>query len=173
MSDTFTFKKSHLLIVVAIAVIGLFGVFSVVAQGNTPTKNDGVTAKVVANNGDYQEVKLTFKNYEYQLEPSTLQKGVPVRMEVDMNTVYGCMRDIRIPGFGVSQYVREGDNIIEFTPDKSGTFNIACSMNMGRGTFNVAESDGNVAEYQEPANSIQGSGSCEEGSSGGCGCDGA
>lgn len=176
MSDTFTFKKSHLMIVAAILVIGLFGVFSVVAQGKSPTNNDGVTQNTVkaksVNNGEFQEVKLTFKNYQYQLEPSTLIKDVPVRMEVDLDTVDGCMRDVVISSFGVRQYVKPGDNIIEFTPDKSGTFNIACSMNMGRGTFRVAESSGKVAEYQEAA-PVGGAGSCGGGSAGGCGCGGA
>jgi len=52
-----------------------------------------------------------------------------------MSTVVGCSRDIVISSFGVRKAVSPGDNIIEFTPDKTGTINIACSMNMYRGTF--------------------------------------
>lgn len=176
MSDTFTFKKSHLLVFLAIVVIGVFGSISVFAQEKTTT-NSAVSGNVVksagANNGDYQTVKLSFKNYRYELSPSTLKKDVPVRLEVDLDTVGGCMRDVVISSFGVRKYVRSGDNIIEFTPDKSGTFNIACSMNMGRGTFSVADNSGEVSNYKEAP--IE-AGSCgsdgDEDGSGGCGCGG-
>jgi plastocyanin domain-containing protein len=74
---------------------------------------------------------------KYILTPSVLKKDVPVRMEADLNTLKGCSRDVVISAFGVRKYVNEGDNIITFTPTKTGTINIACSMNMYRGTFTV------------------------------------
>src|SRR3989339_9215 len=131
---------------------------------------DAVKSQVSANG--IQEVALSYKNYQYLLEPSTLTKGVPVRMTVDLATVNGCLRDIVIASFGVRKRVAEGDNIIEFTPDKAGTFTIACSMNMGRGTFEVVEPDGTQSSYQETAPSVAaGAASC--GASGsGCGCGG-
>ena len=152
--------KSKILMVVAILAVAVFLIIS--ATGN---KNN-LTGKVVAvDNSKVQEVKLSFVNYEYQLEPATLAAGIPVRMEVDLSTVYGCMRDVRIPAFGVSQYVSEGKNVIEFVPTKTGTFNIMCSMNMGRGTFAVVDSTGTASDFVEAAPP---SGSCG-GSAGGCG----
>lgn len=120
------------LIIVAVIFFAITG---------TPTKaSNQVTGNVAtAPTGEYQEVLLTFKNYEYQLEPSTLKKDVPVRMTVDLDSIYGCMRDVVIRDFGVRKYVQPGDNIISFTPTKTGTINIACSMNMGRGQFTVVE----------------------------------
>jgi plastocyanin domain-containing protein len=44
-----------------------------------------------------------------------------------------------ISSFGVRKYLKEGDNIITFTPTQTGTINIACSMNMYRGTFTVID----------------------------------
>jgi hypothetical protein len=134
--------------------------------GESITGNAVLDPTIVGS--EMQSVTLKMVNYGYELEPSTFKKGVPVRMEVDLSTVYGCMRDVRIPAFGVSKYVREGDNVIEFTPTKSGTFNIACSMNMGRGSFSVEEGDGQVAAYVEPE-PIAEAGSCGSGA-GGCGC---
>ena len=93
-------------------------------------------------------------------------------MEVDLDTVYGCMRDVVIPSADVRKYVKDGDNIIEFTPEKAGTFNIMCSMNMGRGKFTVAEGDGSASSFVEKAAPVVAGGSCGSGS-GGCGCGGA
>lgn len=169
-------KKSVFYAMIAFVVIALFGMVAAFSSGpasangnvNSLNTNVAVANGVSGNsNGEVQNVKLSYENYEYKLSPSTLKQGVPVRMEVDLNTVTGCMRSVVINSFGVRQTVREGDNIIEFTPDKSGTFNIVCSMNMGRGTFNVAQDSGKIAEYKEAA-PIADAGSCG-GSAGGCG----
>jgi len=86
-----------------------------------------------------QNVKLTFDAKGYVVTPSTVTKGVPVKMEVDLSTVKGCMRTVVISAFDVKKTVKEGDTTIEFTPTKTGTIQIICGMNMGKGSFTVAE----------------------------------
>ncbi len=176
-----------LAIVAAIIILGITGVPAKAQQnsltGNAAGENINPVKSITAQSnlpnpsaGKVQEVLLIFKNYEYQLEPSTLVKGIPVRLTVDLDSVYGCMRDVVIPSFSVRKYVRSGDNVIEFTPDKSGTFNIRCSMNMGRGTFSVQDADGEIADYTETNPSSSGlgldSGTCRIDQAGGCGCRG-
>lgn len=167
-------------------------------QANTKTNTKTQTSSVKNTNigsGEVQYVKLSMRNYEYILEPSVLIKDIPVVMEVDMNTVYGCMRNIVIPSFGVREYVNEQDNVFEFTPDKTGEFGIACSMNMGRGKFTVIEQDGTKSDFVEtPASDdsfpigscgsapgetgvggcalAKETGGCNAGGAGGCGCGG-
>jgi len=82
-------------------------------------------------------------------------------MEVDLSTVQGCMQTVEIPAFNVEKYVKPGDNVIEFTPNKAGVFNIACSMGMGRNTFTVEDGSGKEAAYVEPQPKASG-----------CGCGG-
>jgi plastocyanin domain-containing protein len=86
-----------------------------------------------------QVVKLSFDDKGYVVTPSTVTKGVPVKMEVDLATVKGCMRTVVIDAFNVKQTVKEGATTIEFTPSKSGPIQIVCGMNMGKGQFTVAE----------------------------------
>jgi plastocyanin domain-containing protein len=86
-----------------------------------------------------QVVKLTFDDKGYVVTPSTVTKGVPVRMEVDLGTVKGCMRTVVINAFNVKQTVKEGATTIEFTPSKSGKIDIICGMNMGKGWFTVVD----------------------------------
>lgn len=185
----------NLVIGVAIA-IGIILVISagnnVIAGGSNSLTGNAVSEKINLNSytGDYQEATLKMEGYEYIVEPSTLIKGVPVKMTVDLDTVYGCMRDIVISPFGVREYVKEGSNVIEFFPDKTGEIPIVCSMNMGRGSFTVVESDGSInsADQQEinkaASKSTVTTGSCDgscggsksgngELGSGSCGCGGS
>jgi plastocyanin domain-containing protein len=86
-----------------------------------------------------QLVKLSFDDKGYVVTPSTVTKGVPVKMDVDLDTVKGCMRTVVIDAFNVKQTVKAGATTIEFTPTKSGPIQIVCGMNMGKGQFTVAE----------------------------------
>ena len=86
-----------------------------------------------------QLVKLSVGDKGYVVTPATVTKGVPVKMEVDLDTVKGCARTVVISTFDVKKTVKTGDNTIEFTPDKTGEIEIACGMNMLKGSFKVAE----------------------------------
>ena len=86
-----------------------------------------------------QLVKLTFDDKGYVMTPSTVTKGIPVKMDVDLGTVKGCMRTVVIDAFDVKQTVKEGSTVIEFTPTKSGEIQIVCGMNMGKGAFKVVD----------------------------------
>lgn len=86
-----------------------------------------------------QVVKLSFDEKGYVVTPSTVTKGVPVKMEVDLDTVKGCMRTVVIDAFNVKQTVKAGATTIEFMPTKTGPIEIVCGMNMGKGRFTVVE----------------------------------
>jgi plastocyanin domain-containing protein len=113
---------------VAVAVVVLLA-----ASGASYSQSSTQDARKVQN------VKLTFDAKGYVLTPSTLTKGVPVKMEVDLDSVKGCMRTVVIDAFGVKKTVKTGDTAIEFTPTKAGNIEIVCGMNMGRGSFKVVE----------------------------------
>jgi hypothetical protein len=166
-------------------VVALVAARNVITGDFVPAAGDGrigqasqdsqVNAKPgdVANVKDgVQEVTLRMEGWKYIMEPATLQKGIPVKMTVDLKTVTGCMTDIVIPSFNVRKVVRQGDNVIEFTPDKTGDFRMACSMNMGKGTFSVVEPDGTKSSFVEAASAPSGGG-CGLAAGGGCGCGGA
>ena len=103
------------------------------APGAILAQSGGDQAKKV------QVVKLSFDDKGYVVTPSTVTKGVPVKMEVDLDTVKGCMRTVVIDAFNVKQTVKTGATTIEFTPTKSGPIQIVCGMNMGKGQFTVTE----------------------------------
>jgi plastocyanin domain-containing protein len=153
-------SKGNILFGIILITLLLMGVTNFFVTGNV--------ISVFQGNENIQIVKMKVQGSSYILEPSTIKKGVPVRMEADMTKIVGCSQSIVISAFNIRKTVSISDNTIEFTPDKAGTFNIACSMNMYKGTFTVLESDGTKVDYIEPAKT---GGTCG-GSRGGCGCGG-
>lgn len=120
-----------------------------------------------------QVIALSYQNGIYQPYPITVKVGVPVRLVADMNSITGCMTTVAIPEFGVRKTLSRQDNIIEFTPIKSGTFDFTCGMGMGKGKLVVENADGSVAAYSGAAPAATaGAHTCGGSASGGCGCGG-
>ena len=155
-------KKNTIFAALILSIVFVSGYF-VFASGNT-----GIIGKVIAT-GDVQVIKMHVENANYILEPNIVKKGLPVKIEADITKMPGCSKSVVISAFNIRKTLTAQDNIIEFTPDKAGTFNIACSMNMYRATFTVLESDGTKSNNVEPQTT---GGSCG-GGGGGCGCGGA
>jgi copper chaperone CopZ len=135
---------------------------------NVESSNSNSSSNAVVTTGNVQKVQLSVKGSTYYPYPIQVKKGIPVQLIGDMNSMPGCSRSIVIPEFGIRKTMSEGDNIIEFTPDKSGTFQFSCSMNMYHGQIIVEESNGSVAAYTGNI-SAPSAGSCG-GSGCGCGC---
>jgi sulfite exporter TauE/SafE/copper chaperone CopZ len=80
------------------------------------------------------------------LEPGSfpdidVEVGMPVRWTINApsGSLNGCNNRIVIPEYGLQVGFEQGDNVIEFTPDKPGSFGYSCWMGMIRGTITVAE----------------------------------
>lgn len=143
-----------LVVVIAVIIIFLLGLISarnlILYETNFDNFNNLNNKKSIANSyeRDYEKNSLEVQNVKlivnkrgnYELIPSVLKKDVPVKMEVDLNSVLGCARSVVIPQFNVFKNVRQGDNIIEFIPTKEGKIRIQCSMNMYVGYFEVSSS---------------------------------
>ena len=146
----------------AMIIVLIIGGYFVFAQGST------INGNVIGNYDNAQVVKLRVEGSQYIFEPSEVKKG-PIRIEGDIARMPGCSKSIIASGLGISKTLTTTNNLIEFTPDKSGAYNFACSMNMYQGTLIILESDGTKGTYVEAANTA---GSTCGSSGGGCGCGG-
>jgi sulfite exporter TauE/SafE/copper chaperone CopZ len=89
-----------------------------------------------------QLVKTELKSGRY--EPIKVQVGIPVRWTIhaEPGTINGCNNRIVIPEYNrLQKKLSIGDNIVEFTPTRTGTFTYACWMGMIRGRITVVEED--------------------------------
>ncbi|NCU43258.1 hypothetical protein EOL72_02845 [Candidatus Falkowbacteria bacterium] len=76
------------------------------------------------------------------IQPNAFEVKVnqPVRFEVSVkDDGYGCMSTIMIPGLWRQPLtLRKGQTLVmEFTPKRVGTYQIACAMGVPRGTLKV------------------------------------
>ncbi len=94
-------------------------------------------AAAPAVNGDVQEVSMAVTRSGYQPSNITIKAGIPVRWKVDGTGAAGCTSILTIPALNVSQALRSGENIVEFTATQKGQLAFMCSMGMVRGSFTV------------------------------------
>lgn len=71
----------------------------------------------------------------------TVKKDAPVKWSIyaQEENINGCNNRIFIDEYGIEYTFKPGDNLIEFIPTKTGTFQYSCWMGMIRATINVVE----------------------------------
>lgn len=90
-----------------------------------------------APNTDAQVVNVGVSGASYTFDKS-VEAGKPVQLVFDMNQLQGCSRAVTIPDYEISKLVSNNDNMIEFTPLKSGPIRVSCSMSMYNGELMVS-----------------------------------
>lgn len=91
----------------------------------------------IIGNGTVETFTLKSNGGQYVPEEIRVKQGTKVRIEGDPRTLAGCMEVVNIEGYGISKRISPGDNVIEFTADKTGTFPIYCNMGIGNGRLVV------------------------------------
>ena len=120
----------------ALGIIGVFLLFIILLFGVKAflPKNNQVTGNTASvPTGKVQEIKLgfDFNNYKYNPETIELKKDVTTRIVGD-SALKGCLTSLIIPELGVRHSFLK-NKIVEFVPNKAGTFTFSCSMGMARG----------------------------------------
>lgn len=90
---------------------------------------------------DYQEVKINLSYESY--DDIIVQKGKKVKLIINVPKKYltGCNNVIMIKEFNIKKKLNVGENIIEFTPDKVGTYSMNCWMNMITNNIKVIDNE--------------------------------
>ena len=88
---------------------------------------------------DYQVVEFDLSYSSY--EDIIVQKGIPVKMIIHVDSKYltECNNELELKDFGITKKLEVGDNIIEFIPDKTGTYTYTCWMNMVKNNIKVID----------------------------------
>lgn len=100
------------------------------SQENQPVQKieDGVqVVNSTLSSGKYPNIKV--------------QAGIPVKWIIDApkGSINGCNNRMIIRDFGVEHTFQTGENVIEFTPEKTGKVSYSCWMGMIRGTISITE----------------------------------
>jgi len=89
--------------------------------------------------GGTQRLRVTVKG-GYSPDTLVVRRGRPVRIEFDRQESASCSDTVVFGDFGISQPLPAFKTTpVEFTPEKAGTFEFTCGMNMLRGRLVVEE----------------------------------
>jgi len=132
---------------VGIAVIGLalfninngINLTGVNIQLPKTNNTNSETGNVVVNNENLQTIYMTQTFDGYNPNRFTVKKGIPVKWVVNSVDSYSCAAGIYSAPLGIRQNLVPGENIITFTPQKTGTVKFTCSMGMFTGYINVVD----------------------------------
>ena len=98
--------------------------------------NQNSSAAVPAT-GNVQEVRMNQTAFGYSPNQFTVKAGNTIRWIINSTNQYTCASYLSMPAYKIYQPLKEGENIIEFTPTSVGEISFSCSMGMYRGKFIV------------------------------------
>lgn len=138
--DRRLYKAVSIITVIAIMVSGGIAL-------NRPNQNAGLNETTAAAGeieivDGVQVINSTLASGRY---PNiTVQAGIPVKWVIDApsGSINGCNYKMFLKEYGIEHEFTEGENIIEFTPVKSGTVQYTCWMGMIRGNIVVTDENG-------------------------------
>lgn len=165
LSSKFTHKmmKASAVLVVLLGVVMLNRGFALSGfnfmGGVTAQASSSATAKI---EGNVQVVTTKLQSGGYT--PFVVQKGVPVEwtIQAEKGTINGCNRTIIIPQYNITVDLKQGDNVVKFTPQESGNISYSCWMGMIRSNISVVEDLTNFSEkdVQQPVGGVTAGGGC-------------
>ncbi|MFH1237105.1 MAG: sulfite exporter TauE/SafE family protein [Candidatus Aenigmatarchaeota archaeon] len=157
------------------------------AQGATNSAGNGA----IASSGQFQEIRMNVTSGGWEPDRFVLKAGVPVRWIINGVQITSCNKAIQVPKLGLQFDIKQGEQVIEFTPPNEDTIiPWSCWMGMIQGTF-IVKTNIDLSNQQQvqselsaagPAKTSGGScgganggscgGSCGMAKGGTCGCGG-
>lgn len=81
--------------------------------------------------GGVQLMQMEARGFEYLPKELSIRKDIPVRWEIYNTNAVGCANAVYAPDlYNDVILLKPGLNVVNFTPTKTGTFKITCSMGM-------------------------------------------
>ena len=105
-------------------------------------ETDASAETVPAEETDIQIIHSTLSSGRYP--DIMVQAGIPVKWIIDVpsGALNGCNYQMILRAYGISYTFSEGENVIEFTPEQTGTISYTCWMGMIRGKILVTDGAG-------------------------------
>lgn len=97
----------------------------------------GYQKSIIKNKYQTVEISLSYNSYENIV----VQKDIPVKLIINVKKKYltGCNNEIVIKEYKIKKKLKVGENIIKFTPTKTGNFTMNCWMNMIKNQIKVVD----------------------------------
>ena len=148
-------KKSKLIFLLIGIVVVAFGIFNLVNGYRLWQVTTGGFSKIInlkssANNiindnpnleivGGVRIIRMLEHNRGYTPNYFVILKDQPVKWIITAEAPYSCASSLVVPSLRIQTQLKAGENILEFTPDKTGEIRFSCSMGMYSGKFVVVD----------------------------------
>ena len=106
------------------------------------TDSEEILTEEVQETEDSEDIQIVNSTLTLGRYPDiTVRAGVPVRWTIDApeNALTGCNAVMIIQDYGIQHAFSPGENVIEFTPEKTGTVRYSCWMGMVTGSIEVID----------------------------------
>jgi plastocyanin domain-containing protein len=84
---------------------------------------------------------MTQNTNGYSPNVFTVKVNQPVKWIINSTNPFTCASSIMMRDYRINRGLKKGENIIEFTPTKTGEIRFSCTMGMYTGKFIVADND--------------------------------
>ena len=137
-------KRTEMMLTVSALLIFVMGIHmagnGLTLAGISPAFGSRDDTGVMAESrGGRQYVRTEVDYGSY--EAFSVQKDVPVEwtIVVPEGKLNGCNGEIVVPAFDLSVKLHAGENLVSFTPDRTGTIPYSCWMGMIKSSIHVVE----------------------------------
>lgn len=125
---------------------------TILAKNTSQSRTAANLAPIESNK---QVISMKVVELEYQPAQFTVRQGVPVEWRIDGSQTSGCASVLTASGLNITVSLpRSGEKVVNFTPEKTGTFPFSCPMGMTtRGaSITVAPNDSTNLATPTPLN---------------------
>jgi len=151
---------------VIVLILGVIMLNRGLVLAGSPVNFDSIKSKIIGRvsadsviqNG-IQEINMDVDASGYSPNSFVLKKGIPVKWNVNVKQLFSCTNELIMNAYGIDVRLKQGLNVIQFTPTKTGTIQFSCGMGMLKGSFVVTET-GTATQQQVAAATPKSSGSC-------------
>ena len=177
LSMNFT-KRILKISAVVVMVLGIIMLSRGMTLSGVGFNLNSVSAAVASGSGqdainitnNVQQIDMTVTSSGWSPDRFVLKKGVPVKWVIDVKQLTGCNKEIIVPAYNLDIKLKQGINVVEFTPTSEGTVSWSCWMGMIPGSF-VVKSDIDLNSQTQVQAALNSAPAPKK--SGGCGCGGS
>ncbi|GAB6067456.1 hypothetical protein JCM13664_07740 [Methylothermus subterraneus] len=104
-------------------------------------RNEALPAQTAAPQAteDVQIIRMEAVASGYRPNRFVLKRGVPVKWIIEGKELTGCNRVILVPKLNLEIELKPGAQVVEFTPQETGSIPWSCWMGMLHGTFEIVD----------------------------------
>jgi sulfite exporter TauE/SafE/copper chaperone CopZ len=149
--------------------------FIPVVQAQGAASSSAGNGAVITGSGQFQEIRMNVTSAGWVPDRFVLKAGVPVKWIINGVQITSCNKAIQVPKLGLQFDIKQGEQVIEFTPPNEDTvIPWSCWMGMIQGTF-IVKTNIDLSNQQQVQSELSAAGPAKTsggscgGANGGCG----